>query len=104
MLVGQGGNTVDLVDLRSGTSTVGHGHGAISRNQVFVYVAIVAQQHALSDLVDTASNGSTLGMEQGPIESTLGEQYASVGTVKVIVVKVLHHEKGSPILLLRWQQ
>lgn len=102
VLVRESGDAVDLVDLGRGTSAVAH--GTVAGDEVLVDVAIVAQEHALADLVDASVDGSTFSIQQRTIKATLSKQDAGIGTVQVVVVKILHHEEGPPLLLLRWQQ
>ena len=102
VLVGQGCNAVDLVDLRGGATTITY--RSIPRHQILMYIAIVAQQHALADRVHAAADGATLRLQQCAVESTLREEDSRVRTVQVIVVEVLHHEEGPPTLLLTWQE
>lgn len=104
VFVSQGRNAVELVHLRGSASAVTDGYGAVSRDEILVYVPIVGEKHALSNLVYAATDGATFGVQQGAIETSLGEQDACVGTVEVVVVQVLHHQECPPILLLRWQQ
>jgi len=102
VLVGQGCDAVDLVDLRGGASTITY--RSISRHQILMCVAIVAQQHALADRVHAAANGAALCMQQCAVEPTLREEDPRVRAVQVIVVEVLHHKEGPSALLLAWQQ
>lgn len=102
VLVGQGCDAVDLVDLGGGAAAVAY--RSIPRHQILMYIAIVAQQHALADRVHATADGAALRLQQCAVESTLREEDSRVRTVQVIVVEVLHHEEGPPTLLLTWQE